>query len=142
MPVLLCFCWIYWRLTLAEQPGGDVSHIRLLEFKLFAAVSIDADEAESFDYGFNLEAHVREAVDEIPIVALVPELSQSNRVVDYISISPHEKYLCRSSALGARVSLRHLDTSISRFWAPAYLTAHSCAFNVNCAGSLVSMDAT
>jgi hypothetical protein len=65
-------------LLLAEEPSGDVSHVRLLELVVFAVVPIDSDKVEGFNDGVNVKSHVDEAVYKVLIPALIPVSTMSD----------------------------------------------------------------
>ncbi len=57
---------------LAQESGGDITHVRLLELVVLAPVAVDTNKVKGFYYGVQLEAHIDKAVNEILAVSLVP----------------------------------------------------------------------
>jgi hypothetical protein len=60
------------RSRLAKESCGNVAHVLLLEFVVFAVVLVNTSEFEGGDHGWNVEAHGGEAVYQRLVVSVIP----------------------------------------------------------------------
>lgn len=48
---------------LAEEPCGDIAHVRLLQFIVLSIVAVDTHKKEGIYNSIDIEAHVYEAIN-------------------------------------------------------------------------------
>lgn len=63
--------WFGKCLRLAKETGGDIAHVSLLQLVVLATHFVNADVFECGYYGFYVEAHSDESIDELLVVSVV-----------------------------------------------------------------------